>query len=39
MKMLAFVGITALAIFGQPIGIITLSLIAIFAIPYLAVSR
>jgi hypothetical protein len=39
MKMLAFVGLTALAIFGHPIGIISLSLVAILAIPYLAVTR
>jgi hypothetical protein len=39
MKMLLFVGMVALAIFGHPIGIIALSLIAILAIPYLAVTR
>jgi hypothetical protein len=39
MKMLSFVGLSALAIFGNPIGIIGISLMCIFAIPYLAVTK
>lgn len=39
MKMLAFVFACGLACFGNPIGIISLSLLGIIALPYYSVTK